>query len=460
MLLVIGIVFVVGYFVIALEHPLKIDKAAAALLTGVLCWALYSFGVDELVTTESIPQWFIDKVHDPNASHSAIELKREWLVEGQLSHYVSEIAGILFFLMGAMTIVELVDAFEGFSLITSRIKTRNRSSLVWLLCTLTFFMSSVLDNLTTTIVMVSLVKKLTDDQVERMTMAGLIVIAANAGGAWTVIGDVTTTMLWIKNRLDTVGVMRDLFLPSLACLILPVLVTNWRSKNKALSASAEMQGNHRARVQPAQQRIMLFMGTAGLISVPIFKAVFHLPPFTGMMLALSAVWIVAEFLRHGLIDLDIRTSTHVVEVLRRIDLSSVLFFLGILLAVGALGATGILTRAAEQLAETLPNRVGVAILIGLISAVVDNVPLVAAGIEMYSDPKGHWFWTLLAYCAGTGGSCLIIGSAAGVAAMGLEKISFFWYFRKISFLATLGYFAGIAVYLAQVYLSGNWSQLN
>ncbi len=499
MLVAIGIIFVIGYLAIALEHFIKVDKAATAVLTGVLCWTLYVAGRNELIPDASIPSWYTQKLAEESRSaapqtvddretasatkvnggtqpddsvsevktasvetgpgQDASEARLSWLAEGQLTHYVSEIAGILFFLMGAMTIVELVDAFEGFSLITSRITTNRRTTLYLLVGFITFFLSSVLDNLTTTIVMVSLLKKLVADNNQRIKMAGLVVIAANAGGAWTVIGDVTTTMLWIKHKIDTVGVMFDLFLPSMACLLVPLFGLVWTGRSVTeLDRPDRLESVFNKNLRPFHQRLMLAMGIGGLVAVPIFKSVFHLPPFMGMMLSLSIIWIVAEIVRHDL-DTQTRSSTHVVEILRKIDLASVLFFLGILLAVGSLGATGVLGRVAVYLNETVGNRIVIAVLIGLISSVVDNVPLVAAGIEMYTDPQGHWFWSFLAYCAGTGGSCLIIGSAAGVAAMGLEKIDFFTYFRRIAVWALLGYLAGVVVYLGQQAALGRWSQL-
>ncbi|WP_345688293.1 sodium:proton antiporter NhaD [Novipirellula caenicola] len=346
-----------------------------------------------------------------------------------------------------MTIVELVDAHEGFAIITNRIQGRKKSSLLWVVGLLTFFMSSVLDNLTTTIVMVSLLRKLIQDREDRLRYVGLVVIAANAGGAWTVIGDVTTTMLWIKHKIGTVEVMSELFLGSLVCLLVPLIGLTFLMRGNLGERPSEDKAIE-IDIRPWHQWLFLILGLIGLISVPVFKATTHLPPYMGMMLSLAVLWIVSELVSHTM-DETTRSSTGVLAALRRVDMSSILFFLGILLAVGSLGAMGILENAARWLDETLPNREVVAVAIGLVSAVVDNVPLVAAGIEMYSMPINDDFWMLLAYCAGTGGSCLIIGSAAGVAAMGLEHIDFVWYLKKVAPLAVTGYIAGVFVILLQ-----------
>lgn len=439
MLVLICILFVVGYFCIALEHPLHINKAASALATGVLCWTMYALASGTLVS--GIPDWFVQAHSDVATSNLAIE----YLYKGQLKEAVAEIAEILFFLLGAMTIVELVDAFEGFSLVTRRIDAKSKVKLMWVIAFVTFFMSAVLDNLTTTIVMISLLRKLVKDRETRLLFAGLVVIAANAGGAWTVIGDVTTTMLWIKAKISTIEVMLRLLLPSLACLLVPLILLTLVLRGDV--ERPEPDDDHQEKsITPAQQKLMLFMGLGGLISVPIFKMVTHLPPFMGMMLALSVIWVVSEMIRKKIDHEYTRSTTHVVEILKRVDSSSLLFFLGILLAVSCLHHTGILHAASEAL-NKVGNQTAIAVLIGLISAVVDNVPLVAAGIEMYKFPTDHSFWHLLAYCAGTGGSCLIIGSAAGVAAMGLERIDFVWYLRKIAPLALAGYLAGVGVYV-------------
>jgi Na+/H+ antiporter NhaD/arsenite permease-like protein len=448
MLTAVILIFVIGYMAIALEHQIHINKAASAILTGVLCWTLYALNYDTLVPQAPFEAW-----HGSSGSVEAeggLSPKLEFLLDGQLMHGFSEIAGILFFLIGAMTIVELVDANEGFSLITRYIRATNRVTLLWIIGWFTFFLSSVLDNLTTTIVMISVLRKLVNDRETRMLYTGLVIIAANAGGAWTVIGDVTTTMIWMKQKIGEWEVIRDLFLPSAACLLVPLLLLSPQLKGD-LEKSPDVENSGDDLGTPAwHQGLFFVMGLAGLLSVPIFKTYTHLPPFMGMLLSLGLLWLVSELVSKNM-DERTRSSTGVLSALRRIDMSSVLFFLGILLAVGALGATGLLRSLAESLQATIQNQSIIAIIIGLVSAVVDNVPLVAAGIEMYSstNPPNDPFWMLLAFCGGTGGSCLIIGSAAGVAAMGLEKVDFFWYLRRITPLALAGYGAGIIVYFIQ-----------
>jgi Na+/H+ antiporter NhaD/arsenite permease-like protein len=448
MLTVIIVLFVLGYLAIALEHQIHINKAASAILTGVLCWTLYAIHYATLVPTKAFEHWHA--MHGGPEAEGGLDPKLHFLVDGQLSHLFSETAGILFFLIGAMTIVELVDAHEGFSLITRYVRSKSKVSLLWVIGICTFFLSSVLDNLTTTIVMISVLRKLVADRELRLLYIGIVVVAANAGGAWTVIGDVTTTMIWMKHKISEWEVMRDLFLPSIACLLVPLGILSTQLKGDLEMPKETQDDLEEKSIETWHKALFLALGVAGLLSVPIFKTYTHLPPFMGMMLSLGVLWLVSEMVSHTM-DEKTKSSTGVLSALRRIDMSSVLFFLGILLAVGALGSMNVLTQLAEYLQATLKNQSLIAVIIGLVSAVVDNVPLVAAGIEMYSstNPLNDPFWMLLAYCGGTGGSCLIIGSAAGVAAMGLEKIDFFWYFRKIAPLALAGYFAGIAVYFVQ-----------
>jgi Na+/H+ antiporter NhaD/arsenite permease-like protein len=444
MLPVILCVFIFGYLAIAFEHKLKINKAASALFIGTTCWALYVLNVSQLLPAETIPAWFSEEARAEQVTNVPLH----FAIDGQHLEQTGEIASILFFLMGAMTIVELVDAHEGFAIITSRIRTRRKATLLWTIGLLTFFFSAVLDNLTTTIVMVSLLRKLIHDRDERLRFVGLVVISANAGGAWTAIGDVTTTMLWIKHKIGTIEVMRELFLGSLVCLLVPLIGFSLTLRGD-LAPSSEADGHVSKDIRPWQQWLMLILGLLGLLGVPVFKSVTHLPPYMGMMLSLSVLWVASEFVSHTM-DEATRSSTGVLAALRRVDMSSILFFLGILLAVGSLGAMGALRDAAGWLDSVLPNRDVVAVVIGLVSSVVDNVPLVAAGIEMYDLPMNHPFWMLLAYCAGTGGSCLIIGSAAGVAAMGLEHVDFLWYVRKIAPWALAGYLAGAVVVIVQL----------
>jgi Na+/H+ antiporter NhaD/arsenite permease-like protein len=445
MLTAIIVVFVLGYLAIALEHKLNINKAASAIFIGGVCWTLYVLDHENLV--KNVPEWFSTQAHASGTHADSLH----YLVDGQLMHTLAEIAQILFFLMGAMTIVEQVDAHEGFSIITDRINSRSKRKLLWIVSWLAFVFSAVLDNLTTTIVMVSLLRKIIHDKELRRLFIGIVVIAANAGGAWTVIGDVTTTMLWIKNKIGTVEVMQALLLPSIACLLVPLVGISYFIKGD-LDPHDKPQHAHIAKgIQPWHRKLFLGLGLIGLLSVPIFKTYTHLPPFMGMLISLSVMWIVSDLISHT-IDEATRSSTGVVGVLKRIDMSSILFFLGILLAVGSLSATGVLSNLAMTLDQSIKSHELVAVIIGLVSAVVDNVPLVAAGIEMYDMPINDKFWMMLAYCAGTGGSCLIIGSAAGVAAMGMEHINFVWYLKKIAPWATLGYFAGVAVYMLQAML--------
>jgi Na+/H+ antiporter NhaD/arsenite permease-like protein len=443
MVSIILAVFIIGYLGIAFEHTIRINKAASALMIGVLCWTLYIINVNGLLPPAMIPDWFILDAQEKQVDN----VPQHFALEGQHLHLTGEIAGILFFLMGAMTIVELVDAHEGLTIITNCIRTRNKRTLLWAIGFLAFFLSAVLDNLTTTIVLVSLIRKLVQNREDRLRFVGLIVIAANAGGAWTVIGDITTTMLWIKHKIEAIAVMRELFIGSFVCLIVPLIGLSLTMKGELeeVHVHAKKIDHH---IKPWHQWLFLVLGLLGLLFVPLFKSVTHLPPYMGMMLSLSVLWMASEMVSHTL-DEAVRSTTGVVAALKRVDMSSVLFFLGILLAVGSLGAFGLLQNTALWLDNTLPNRESVAIVIGLVSSVVDNVPLVAAGLEMYSMPTNDPFWMLLAYCAGTGGSCLIIGSAAGVAAMGLEHVDFVWYLRRIAPWALAGYLSGAAVVILQ-----------
>jgi Na+/H+ antiporter NhaD/arsenite permease-like protein len=436
-------VFVIGYLAIAMEHRLKINKAATALLVGVICWSLYVFNHGQLLPDSMVPEWFRSEA----GTEQVGDLGLSYAIEGQHLHLTGEIASILFFLMGAMTIVELVDAHEGFALITDRIRSKKTGVLLWVVGVMTFLLSSVLDNLTTTIVMVSLLRKLIPDREIRLRMVGLVVIAANAGGAWTVIGDVTTTMLWIKHRIGTVDVMRELFPASIVCLLVPLAGMSLTIRGE-IGETAGDRTRIAKDIQPWHQWLFLILGLAALLGVPLFKSVTHLPPYMGMMLSLGVLWFVSELVGHTM-DEATRSSTGVLAALRRVDMSSILFFLGILLAVGALSAMGALGEAARWMDSILPSRDLVAVFIGLVSAVVDNVPLVAAGIDMYDLPVNDSFWMMLAFCAGTGGSCLIIGSAAGVAAMGMEHIDFVWYLRRMTPWALLGYGAGVITIMIQ-----------
>jgi NhaD family Na+/H+ antiporter len=421
------IVFILGYLGIAFEHSIRINKAATALVTGVLCWTIYIlFSPDKELVSE------------------------------QLSHHLANLSQILFFLMGAMTIVELIDAHEGFEIITKRIRTTEKGKILWIIALVTFFLSAVLDNLTATIVMVSLVRKLVADKNDRWILAGLIVIAANAGGAWSPIGDVTTTMLWIGKQISAGNIMMKLIVPCLVCLFVPLLLFRFVFKGqikKPVQPLAEVsveQNNSRDR------SIVFFTGIILLLFVPVFKTITHLPPFMGILLGLGVMWMITEFI-HSNKDEEDRKKYTVAYALRKIDSSTILFFLGILLAVSALESTQQLKLVSVWMGDNMKDLNLIAGTIGLLSSVIDNVPLVAATQGMYSletFPTDHYFWEFLAYTTGTGGSILIIGSAAGVAAMGIEKINFIWYLKKIGWLALAGYIAGAVVYILQYRLLG------
>lgn len=424
--LLIVAIFVIGYAAIAFEHPLKINKTASALFTGVLCWVIFIM----------------------NSADTGV-------VSGKLYEHLGDISGILFFLLGAMTIVELVDAHDGFEVITSKIKTTNQLKLLWIISIVTFFLSAVLDNLTTTIVMVSLLRKLISNKEKRMFFLGMVVLAANAGGAWTPIGDVTTTMLWIGGQITTGNIMAHLFLPSLACLVVPLIFLSFSMKGK-IENQPTVENGHVNTTSAFEKNLIFCLGIGALVFVPVFKTITHLPPFMGMLFGLSILWIVTEIIHKNKNDAD-KDVYSVVHALRKADVPSVLFFLGILVAISALESTHLLANMAAFMDKNIGNVNVIVIAIGLLSSVIDNVPLVAASMGMYDMarfPTDHYFWSFLAYCAGTGGSCLIIGSAAGVAAMGMEKIDFFWYLKKISWLALVGYFAGVGIFLLQQYLIG------
>ncbi|HEY5823295.1 MAG TPA: sodium:proton antiporter NhaD [Cyclobacteriaceae bacterium] len=438
------IIFVLGYLLIALEHPIKINKTATALITGILCWTLFAFSTPASSFLESENFVSFTKSLDSIIGLGETEIYQRF-VKAELSHHLSEIASILFFLMGAMTIVELVDAHHGFRFITDRIKTVNVRKLLWIVCWVAFFLSAILDNLTTAIVMVSLARKLVRDTEKRMFFAGMIIIAANAGGAWSPIGDVTTTMLWIGGQITSAAIIKTVFLPSVVCLLVPLIYLSFKLKgnlesNEVTDASSDSSGGG---------RIMFFVGVGALISVPLFKTVTHLPPYMGMLLGLGILWVVSEFINPQADEAQ-RHKYSAAGALSRIDIPSMLFFMGILLAVGALESMQTLSHFANYLNELIGDNRIIITLIGVVSAIVDNVPLVAASMGMYSlelYPVDHTIWEYLAYCAGTGGSILIIGSAAGVAVMGMEKIDFIWYLKKISFLALIGYLGGALTYL-------------
>ncbi len=435
MLTAVILCFILGYVSIVFEHPLKLDKTVPALIMGALCWAFITLGHLDVVGA------------DHQVGH----------VEEVLLHHIGKVAEILFFLIGAMTIVELIDLHRGFAVITNRIQTTSKTKLLWLIGILAFFLSATLDNLASTIVLVSLLRRLIPDKTERLWFVSLAVIGANAGGAWSPIGDVTTTMLWIGKKVSTLGLIENLVLPSIVCLVVPILIA---SRYKIFRGNVTVEGSTERKKEESllSSRVMLFVGVGGLIFVPIFKTVTHLPPYMGMMLSMGVVWLVSEYIHPEEDFTEERKHLYSAHTaLSRIEMSSILFFLGILVAVAALESVaitgheghpvGLLRYLAEGLDELVPNQNIVIIILGFLSAIIDNVPLVAASMGMYSVPIDSELWHFIAYSAGTGGSMLIIGSAAGVAAMGMERIDFIWYFKNISFLAFLGFISGCVVFI-------------
>ena len=423
------IVFVLGYMAIALEHPIKVDKAASALLIGGICWALYAFsGVD---------------AHHMNE---------------HLSHHLVDIAEILFFLLGAMTIVELIDAHEGFSIITDKITTNKKVALMWILSLITFFFSAALDNLTTAIVMSALLTKLIKDKEDLWMFAGMVILSANAGGAWSPIGDVTTIMLWIGGQVTASNIITSVFLPSVVCALVPLIYLTFKLKGEITRpVIVESKEHYTDPTTPFERNFIFYMGVSGLLFVPIFKTITHLPPYVGMLLSLGVLWLVTEVL-HRSKNHEQKSQLSVIGVMKKVDVPTIFFFLGILLAVAALQTAGQLDIVANYLSDTFNGQSteGIYIInmiIGLLSSIVDNVPLVAGAMGMYPIAETGFyatdgmFWEFLAYCAGTGGSVLIIGSAAGVAVMGILKIDFIWYVKNISLLALIGYLSGAATYI-------------
>lgn len=411
------LIFAIGYLAIIFESKLEVNKTASALLMAVLTWMFV----------------FLTRGHI-HAEDAHV-----------LGEHLNEVSQIIFFLLGAMALVELIDSHRGFKIITDLIHTSSKKKMLWVMGFVTFFLSAILDNLTTTIVMISLLRKLIPEKEDRLLVGGMVVIAANAGGAWTPIGDVTTTMLWIKGNISSLAVMEALFLPSVISLVIALLLLG-----KGLS------GNYPKLIERAHEeapvpgsRLVFYCGLGALVFVPIFKALTGLPPFMGILIALGVLWLITDLMHHPHQE---REHLRIPYILTRIDTSGVLFFLGILLCIGSLDAVGVLKDLADWLDAKIGNVSIVAIVIGLISAVVDNVPLVAASMRMYdlqTYPADSSLWQMIAYCAGTGGSILIVGSAAGVAFMGMEKVDFLWYFKKISLVALLSYLSGVAIYFLQ-----------
>ena len=435
-------IFVIGYLCIAFEHPLKINKTAFALLTGVLIWTCFVLAGPDIFSVANFgANYEAFKAAHPDVANPFAD----FLVSHELLHHLGEISEILFYLMGAMTVVELIDTYGGFNIITDNIKTTNKVKLLWILSFITFFFSAILDNLTTAIVMVALLRKLLPEKHDRWFFGGMVILAANAGGAWSPIGDVTTIMLWIAGEVSTYSVIVECFVPSLISMIIPLVVVSFVEKGE-IDASKRPKEDKVSTVPTWQRNLIFFMGVAALVFVPVFKILTHLKPYMGIMLGLSILWITTEIL-HRTGEKESRRFT-IAGVLTRIDMPSVLFFLGILLAVGGLQSAGHLSMLAGSLDSVFNgNYYLIDMVIGVLSSIIDNVPLVAGAMGMYDFPMDHMFWIFLAYCAGTGGSILIIGSAAGVAVMGMEKIDFIWYLKKISPYALLGYLAGAGCYV-------------
>ena len=439
--------FFLGYLTIVFEHPLKLDKTVPALLMGAICWALLSLGFNSgALSVIDTHDHLYTMTHGSHDHH---------VVEGfnnTLLHHLGKTAEILIFLIGAMTIVEIIDLHRGFEILKSWVKTRSKKRLLWILGGLAFILSAIIDNLTATIVLITLLRKIIPVKEDRIWFAGLVVIAANAGGAWSPIGDVTTTMLWIGGKVSTPGLIVNLVIPSLVCFVVPVFIASFLKPFQG-DIQMDTSSTNKEAHQYLSSRTMLFLGLGAIVFVPIFKTITHLPPYMGMMLGLGVVWLVSEYI-HPEEDFteERQEKFKAHHALSRIEMSSILFFLGILMAVAALeslviGDVGALRYVAEGLQNAIPNQDLVIILLGFASAIIDNVPLVAASMGMYTEAMDAKLWHFIAYSAGTGGSMLIIGSAAGVAAMGMEKIDFIWYLRKIAWLAFVGFIAGAIVFL-------------
>ena len=421
MMIALVVIFIIGYLLITLEHAIHINKSAIALITAVLSWTIL--------------------VMNPANKEAALET---------LGHHFSGVAEIVFFLLGAMTIVELIDAHDGFQNITEKIKTTNKTKFIWTISLVTFFLSAVLDNLTSTIVMISIVNKLVKEKTVKWHLLGLVVISSNAGGAWSPIGDVTTTMLWIGHQITPLNIIKETFLASLACMVVPTMIINYRIKGSII-LEEKVPINQNVISNAFDRNLVFFIGVSCLLFVPFFKAITELPPYMGMLFSLGIMWVLTELMHHNKVS-DEKGNLSVSHALRKIDTPSILFFLGILMSIAALEQVGLLTSLATYFDHQFSDIKIIAIVIGLLSSIVDNVPMVAALQSMYSldlYPTDHYFWEFLAYTAGTGGSVLIIGSAAGVAVMGIEKIDFFWYLKNISWIALIGFIAGALVFILQ-----------
>lgn len=468
------VAFVIGYILIAIEHKTDINKAAVSVTLGMILWVMYVYTGGDVISGVNAESFklFIS-THPEYAELPLAKQCIKFISENQIIHYLGEHVQIIFYLIGAMTIVELVDVHGGFNCITDRITTRNKRKLLWIISIITFFMSSILDNLTTAILMAMLLRKIVFDKQERWLFCGMVIISANSGGAWTPMGDVTTIMLWINENVTTLALITELLLPSLVSMIVPLIFFTFCLPNASTKAPSSTPVQMAISKITDGERMMIFsIGIAGLLFIPIFKAITGLPPFMGVMLSLGLIWVVIELMYNRRKDIPRASQHRITDVFARIDLSTILFFLGILMAVSALQAVGVLGEVSKYLDHKVHNVYIIDTIIGLLSSIVDNVPLVAGAMGMYetltpeavklaAEPayaalyvQDGIFWQLLAYCAGVGGSILIIGSAAGVVVMGIEKITFGWYFRRISFAAALGYFAGIGTYVIQNIIIG------
>ena len=469
MITLMTVVFVIGYILIAMEHKIGINKAATALILGMTLWVLYMFSGDSIISVvnaESFRHFLAgnsDVANMPLAKQCA-----KFVSDFQIVESLGEHAQIVLYLIGAMAIVELIDVHGGFMCVTERISTRSKRNLLWILSFITFFMSSILDNLTTAIVMTMLLRKMVSDRHERWIFAGMIIIAANSGGAWTPTGDVTTIMLWINENVTTSALITKLFLPSLLSMLVPLAIVSLMLGKGDVNYSTDRQESAISAYVSNKERVAIFcIGVSALISIPIFKAITHLPPFMGVLLVLGIIWVYMEIMYNRKPDIPISRQYRLTAIFSRIDLGTILFFMGILMAVSALQSAGILKEVSTYLDEEVHNVYVINTIVGILSSIIDNVPLVAGAMGMYPMPtheavalsgeaaymanfvQDGIFWQLLAYCAGVGGSILIIGSAAGGVVMGLEKITFAWYCKHISLLALLGYFSGIITYVVQ-----------
>ena len=468
------IAFVVGYIFIAIEHDIGMNKAATAIVLGMTLWVMYMFCGADVISGENASQF--EHFIAANPEYKSLGIAKQcvkFVANSQIVEYLGEFSQIIFYLIGAMTIVELIDVHGGFSVVTNRITTSNKRKLLWILAIITFFMSAILDNLTTAIVMTMLLRKMVAVKKERWLYASIIIIAANSGGAWTPTGDVTTIMLWINENVTTLSLLKDLFLPSFVSMLIPLIIVSKALGGGKVEKPAITYKQNASTIMSSRERLtILVLGISAFLCVPIFKAVTNLPPFMGVLFALGIIWIYMEILYNGKKEIPSAQQFRIQNILGRIDITTILFFVGILMAVAALQSAGVLKSVSEFLDANVRNVYVINTIIGMLSSIVDNVPLVAGAMGAYSMPtheaalaapdaaylinfvQDGIFWKTLAYCAGVGGSILIIGSAAGVVVMGLEKITFVWYMKRISLLALLGYLGGIMTYVAQMWIAG------